>query len=225
MRVTDASERLGVSRSTAYRLLNVLEHREFVTQDKRTKRFYGGPALLRVGLAAVHRSDIRAEMRPLLEAVVAVLGETAHLVLLQGRDAFFLDCEEATSMVRATSRVGTGLPAHCTAAGKVLLANLAPDQLGEWLAGPLPRLTKRSKVSAASIRREIAKVRQQGWAQNDGESETGLRAVAVLVPAGASRAGVASAITVAGPAQRIESERLPEIAESVKRLIEQRPAV
>src|SRR5262245_25103960 len=53
--IAEASALLDVSRSTAYRLLNMLEFREFVRQDKRTKAFHGGPALLRVGLAAVQR--------------------------------------------------------------------------------------------------------------------------------------------------------------------------
>src|SRR6185312_16390664 len=64
--VTEASKFLGVSRSTAFRLLNVLEFREFVRQDPRTKIFHTGPALLRVGLSAVQRSDIRTTIRPLL---------------------------------------------------------------------------------------------------------------------------------------------------------------
>src|SRR4051794_4137261 len=80
--ISGIARTLGVSRSTAYRLLTVLEHRGFVRQDQRTKAFHGGPVLLRVGLAAVQRLDVRARLRPLLEAVVAEVGETAHLVTL-----------------------------------------------------------------------------------------------------------------------------------------------
>src|SRR4051812_44584889 len=75
--ITEIGRRLGVSRSTAYRLLNVLEYRGFVRQDLRTKAFHGGPSLLRVGLAAAKRLDIRARYRPLLEEVVARVGETS----------------------------------------------------------------------------------------------------------------------------------------------------
>ncbi|MDQ6730746.1 MAG: IclR family transcriptional regulator [Actinomycetota bacterium] len=219
LRVTDASDRLGVSRSTAYRLLTVLEHREFVTQDKQTKRFSGGPALLRVGLAVVARSDIRAEMHPVLESVVADLQETAHLVVLQGREAFFLDCVEAPAMIRATSRVGTSLPAHCTSGGKVLLAELPSVRLDDLLAAPLDRMTKRSKVTATGVRRELARVRRRGWATNDGESEPGLRAVAVLVPADTTRAGTAVAIAVAAPADRLGSEDMARVANVVSAAI------
>ncbi|WCB92097.1 Transcriptional repressor IclR [Baekduia alba] len=210
--IVEASRLLGVSRSTAYRLLTVLEHREFVRQDKRTKSFHGGPALLRVGLAAVQRSDIRVALHPLLERVVAEVDETAHLVVLQNGDAFYLDCVEGSKMVRATSRVGSSLPAHVSAAGKVLLANLPLRRLDELLSGELRAVTRRSKVSANSVTRELNKVRKQGWAINDEESEIGLRAVAVLVDAAATGTGIDAAITVAGPSLRLTPERLLEIA-------------
>ncbi|WCB91791.1 HTH-type transcriptional regulator XynR [Baekduia alba] len=216
--ITEAGKFLGVSRSTAFRLLNVLEHREFVRQDPRTKVFHSGPALLRVGLSAVQRSDIRTALRSTLEEIVREVGETAHLVVLQRNDAFYIDCVEGSSMVRATPRVGTVLPAHVSAAGKVLLANLPPARLDDLLANELVGVTKRSKTSAAGVRRELAKVRKRGWALNDGESEEGLRAVAVLISAEDNGTGVDAAITLAGPAQRLTDERIETVAETMLRI-------
>lgn len=215
IRVSEAGRLLGVSRSTAYRLLSLLEHREFVVQDAKSKAFRPGPALLRVGLAAVHRSDLRSSLRPLLESIVAEVDETAHLVVLQGAQAFFLDCVEGSKMIRAAPRVGTSLPAHVTAGGKVLLANLPDEQLDRLLEGDLPALTSRSKVSAAELRQELAEVAVRGWASNDGESEDLLRAVAVRIPGTPERGGVDASITVAGPSQRLDHPRLRSIAETL----------
>jgi DNA-binding IclR family transcriptional regulator len=211
--ISEIGRRLGVSRSTAYRLLSVLEHRGFVRQDPRTKAFSAGPALLRVGLAAAGRSDIRAALHPLLERIVARVGETSHLVVLDRGDAFYIDCVESAQMIRATSRVGTTLPAHVAAAGKVLLANLPAAQLDDLLSQPLTGMTRRSKTSVASIRRELKQVGSRGWALNDGESEVGLRAVSVLVPAERTGVGIDAAITVAGPADRMDEKRIAEIAD------------
>lgn len=218
--VTEAGRFLGVSRSTAYRLLNVLEHREFVRQDKRTKAFHGGAALLRVGLAAVRRSDIRTALRPVLEEIVATVDETAHLVVLQREEAFYIDCVEGVKMVRATSRVGTALPAHLSAAGKVLLANLPPVRLDEILAGELSRGNRRTKPTPTSVRRELKRAVKDGFAINDSATEEGTRAVAVLVSAQDSGAGVDAAITVAGPAQRLDLDRLAEIARALLEILE-----
>ncbi|HEY2716857.1 MAG TPA: IclR family transcriptional regulator [Solirubrobacterales bacterium] len=213
--VTEASKFLGVSRSTAFRLLNVLEFREFVRQDPRTKIFHTGPALLRVGLSAVQRSDIRTTIRPLLEEIVKQVDETGHLVVLQAGDAFYIDCVEGSKTLRATPRIGTVLPAHVSAAGKALLANLSEARLDEYLAGELVPVTKRSKTSPTAIRRELAKVRKRGWALNDGESEDGLRAVAVLIKAEDNGAGVDASITVAGPARRLTDRRIETVARTM----------
>jgi DNA-binding IclR family transcriptional regulator len=66
IKVSEAGRLLGVSRSTAFRLLSLLEHRQFVIQNPRSKAFHAGPALLRVGLAAVYRSDLRSSILPLI---------------------------------------------------------------------------------------------------------------------------------------------------------------
>lgn len=212
--VAEAGEMLDVSRSTAYRLLSLLEHREFVRQDLRTKFFHSGPALVRVGLAAVRSSDIRRRTRPLLEEVVAKVDETAHLVVLEGERAFFLDCVESSRTVRAGSRVGHALPAHCTSGGKVLLADLPDSRLEELLQEPLPAMTRRSKTSPAKIRAELRKIHKRGWALNDGESEAGLRAVAIMAPPGGS---IPAAIAVSGPASRITAERIDDIVRALQR--------
>lgn len=217
--VSEAGRYLGVSRSTAYRMLDVLKHRDFVRQDPRTKVYYGGSALLQAGLAASRRSDLRADLRPLLEQIVAEVDETAHIVVLQGTEAFFLDCQESSRVVRAVSRAGSALPAHCTSGGKVLLAQLSPEQLDKLLTSELPKLTRRSKGSPRGVERELAKIRKQGYAVNDEESELGLRAVAVLVPGTPSRGGIEAAISVAGPAQRLDPDRLEAIAATVKKCV------
>jgi DNA-binding IclR family transcriptional regulator len=211
--ISEIARMLEVSRSTAYRLLNALQYRGFVRQDPRTKAFTAGTALLRVGLASARRSDIRETLRPVMEQVVALVGETSHLVVFDAGAAFFVDCVESPRMVRATSRVGTTLPAHAAASGKVLLAGLPPAQLDAYLAQPLAGVTPRSKTSVAEVRADVEAVRARGWALNDGESEPGLRAVAALAPASHTHATVDAALTVAGPTQRMDDRRVAEIAE------------
>ena len=217
--VTEAGKFLGVSRSTAFRLLNVLEHREFVRQDKRSKVFHPGPALLRVGLAAVQQSDIRATLRPLLEQVVAEVDETAHLVVLQRDEAFYLDCVEGSKFIRAATRVGTALPAFLSAGGMALLANLPPARVDEVLATTDFRASlPGTKASATSVRRDLARVVKTNRAVISGGPEAGLRAVAVVVPAARMGVAVDSAITVAGPANRLDPERIDAIAEAMLRI-------
>ena len=208
-----AGELLHISRSSAFRLLKALEHRDFVHQDPQTKHFSYGPALLRIGFTALRRSDVRAATRPLLEQIVADVQETAHSVILRDAEAFYIDCVEGPHVVRATARTGSSLPAYLSAAGMVLLAARPDEEIARLLAGELPGLTSRSRTSRREVERELATVRERGWALNDGQTEPDLRAVAVRLDGPSIATAVDVAITVAGPAARLTDARLTEIVE------------
>ena len=106
MSVTAAADHLGVARSTAHRMLSTLLAEGFIRQDPATKSYLPGRRMLELGLAAVRNLDVRAAARPELEALRDELGETVHLVLLEGRHILFVDSVESTRAVRVGSRVG-----------------------------------------------------------------------------------------------------------------------
>ncbi len=214
--VTEASEHLGVARSTAHRLLAMLQHHGFVRQDPVQKRYAAGPALVELGLAALRDVDIRAQARPVLERLVAETGETAHLVVLSEANILFLDCVEGQMALRAGSRTGQTLPAHCTAAGKALLAELPEERLRElYPRERLAAVTSRSIRSRAALLHELEEVRGRGYATNDGESEENLYAVAAAIRDASGRAR--AAITVAAPDYRMDAERVEAIAAAIQR--------
>jgi IclR family acetate operon transcriptional repressor len=209
--VTDASAELGVARSTAHRLLAMLQEHGFASQDVATRAYLPGRALLEIGLAAVRNLDVRAVARPELERLVADVRETVQLVLLKGSRTLVLDSVECAEIVRVTGRAGGSLPPHCTSAGKSMLARMSDDEV-EALLGPDPleRLTDRSIGTHAELRAELARVRAEGYATNLGENEPAIAAVGVAidVPRGSSP----TAITVTAPYERLRPERVPEIA-------------
>lgn len=213
--VSVAAEQLGVARSTAHRMLSTLVGEGFVRQDPATKAYGPGMRMLEVGLAAVRNLDVREAARPELERLRDELGETVHLVLLEGTYILFVDSIESNRAVRVGSRTGMRLPAHCTAAGKVILAELPAVALEAYLADPPPGVTPHSIIDVEAIRAEIALTAQRGWATNFEESEDGLSAVAAVIPepSGSPR----SSITVSLPAGRLSPERAPEIAEATLR--------
>jgi IclR family transcriptional regulator, acetate operon repressor len=222
--VVQASKLLGVSRSTAHRMLSILQYRGLARQDPRTRAYLAGPALLRSGLAAVRDLDARAFARPMLERIVAAVGETAHLVVLQWPLVFFLDSVEGSYLVRAATRPGTSLLAHCTAAGKALLAALPPERLDSLLADTkLERLTPRSVVSKSTLRRQLDEARTHGYAVSDGEAELGLRAVGAVIPQPVERLSVDVAVGVGGPEFRMTDERITEIAEIMLAHLQEAP--
>src|SRR5213080_9917 len=95
VRIADASRSIGVARSTAHRLMQMLQYHGFIRQDPDSKVYSAGPALLELGLSVVRDLDIRTAARSELEELARALGETVHLVERDGQDVVFLDSVES----------------------------------------------------------------------------------------------------------------------------------
>ena len=209
-----AARHLDVAPSTAHRLLAMLEHYRLLERDPATKAYGLGPWLGELGRAALGRLDIRPLARPALERLVARVGETAHLVGLQGTEVVFLDCVECAATVRATARTGQRLPAHCTAGGKAQLAALPRGRVLELLPDEtLDGLTPESTRSRTELLRELDRIRAAGFATNRRESEPDVHAVAApIVDASGALRG---AVTVAGPPERMKAATMRAIGAAV----------
>jgi DNA-binding IclR family transcriptional regulator len=204
IRVAEAADELSVARSTAHRLLAMLVYRGFVTQDKATRAYLPGPALIEVGMGALTGLDIRRKARPFLDQLVAETGETASLQILQGSDVRFVDSVESPNAVRVASRAGVTLPAHASSGGKMLLATLSDEAILRLYPNEkLPAVTKETNTSRKVLMAELEKARGQGYSVNHGESEPGL--VAVGVPLPDRNGGNLGALTVAGPTARMDA--------------------
>ncbi|MDQ3577218.1 MAG: IclR family transcriptional regulator [Actinomycetota bacterium] len=218
IRVSEASAALEVGRSTAHRLLAMLEYHGFIQQDADTKAYRSGPSLTAIGLAIVHAMDIRAQVRPGLEQLRDELDETVHLMVLQGADVLFLDSVESSRALRTSSRIGRSYPAHTTSGGKALLAELPPERLAELY--PDKRLaagTQRSLKTMDDLTRELRLVRKRGYGSNRGESEPDVAAVAVTVKGSLSRP---AAIAVSAPLSRLSEKQEPAIAQAIAAVID-----
>lgn len=183
LRLTDACAYLEVAHSTAHRLLAMLVHHGFVQQDQASRAYRPGPTLIEIGLAVVQKMDVRTQARPLLERLAAQFDETVHLVTLEGDQVRFIDAVESKRALRVAPRTGNLLPAHCTSAGKALLAELSADQLRKLYPNPdtLSTKTKHSLSKLEALLDELAEVKRNGFATNSEESEEGVGSVAIAL--------------------------------------------
>lgn len=218
LRIADVSDALGIARSSAHRLLAMLAYRDFLHQDRATKAYRPGPALIGLGLAVVRDMDIRLAARPHMEILARDTGETVSLVVLDGARALFIDCVESAQPVRVGSRTGSAMPAHCTSAGKAILATLAPRSLcALYPDRRLEAMTKRSIADRDQLEAELAAIRRRGYATNMLESEDDIAAVGVAITT-----APAAAFSVTGPAGRMTPQRIDRIART---LLEHLPAL
>jgi len=214
--IAEAGRDLGIARSTAHRLLRMLEHYEFAQREPKSRGYRAGPALVSLGLAAVVRMDIRRQARPHMERLAAEVAETVTLMTLEGAHVRFLDCVESPRPIRVAGRTGLLRPAHCTSVGKAILAELASEQLDQLYPDEtLPGLTDRSITGRRALFSVLEEVRRTGFATNLGESDPDLVAVGVAIP---SVTGTPSAgLGVSAPAARLSPEQIQRIADAAQR--------
>jgi IclR family acetate operon transcriptional repressor len=199
LRVAEAAERLGVSRSTAHRLLAMLVYRDFAEQDD-DRRYRAGPVLRPADTTEAPVSLLRRVALPHLHALAERERETANLQVRAGRQVRFIATAECDQVLRVGDRTGRTLPAHLVTGGKALLAELAPAELADLYAGD-------PEVNLARLRRELTLVRKRGFALNDQATEQGLTALGLAIRDGAGTA--VAAISLALPSARFDRDRLP----------------
>jgi IclR family transcriptional regulator, acetate operon repressor len=216
VRLSDASEHLGVAHSTAHRLMAMLAYHGFVRQEPDSRAYVAGPALVEIGLAAVRQLDIRRHARPVLESLAGTLGETVHLAVLEGGNVRYLDAVESSRALRVAARTGSALAAHCTASGKALLAALPDQEVSALFSGQksLTALTARSITARSRLLAELRDVRARGYAVNLEESEEGVASVAVAVR-GPQQVPVA-ALAVSAPVSRMTGAAAGRVAAELR---------
>lgn len=165
--VTQLAERLGTGKATAFRLAHTLMARGWIVQDP-DRRYRLGPGILGVAARAQAGRDLRADLRPVLEALHEKTGETIHLTKLDGRHVVYLEQIISSKPVMSVAMLGGRSPAHCVSPGLAQLAALPADQL-DWVLGvPLQRYTDASLTDPAAVRAQLDVVRERGYAVNLG---------------------------------------------------------
>ncbi|MGW5637014.1 IclR family transcriptional regulator [Streptomyces sp. NPDC003832] len=209
--VTEIADELDVHKSTAFRLLGVLENRGLVAQAKDRGKYYLGAGMLRLAGAVAVRLDISQEGVPVCRELADELGETVNIAVLDEDAAVNIMQARGTASVTAQNWLGRRTPLHATSSGKVLLAHMAPTLREGLLARPLHRFTDRTITGAAMLRGELEAVVEQDYGITVEELELGLAAVAA--PVRSHDGAVIAAISVSGPVYRLNADRLPKLAE------------
>lgn len=173
---------LELPRSTVYHLLAVMADAGYVVHLQE-ERLYGlGLAASELSFAFVRQEPMARIAAPLLTAFVDRLGESAHLAVLHGREVVYVIEERARRRPSLVTDVGVRLPAHLTASGRAILAEMSPGQvralypdraafavLGDEQWGP------------SRLRAELQRTRARGHATEDGDITPGFASVAVAV--------------------------------------------
>jgi IclR family transcriptional regulator, KDG regulon repressor len=211
--ITDLSRRLNLPKSTTQRIINNLRYHGLVEQDPSTGKYRLGVHLFELGLRALRHMELPRRAEPHLITLTARTGETSTLAILDKFEALYVGRTESKRMLRASS-IGSRMPLHSTAIGKVLLASLDEAELERFfMEKELSPRTKMTVTDPERLREHIRQIRRQGYAFDVDEFEEGLICIAAPIHNHASQ--IIAALGIAFPAARADEARQRELLDAV----------
>jgi len=180
--LADATAAAGLPKPTVYRMLAMLADAGLLAREPDARRVSPGPRLARLALGVLRNSSASGARRAILQRLVAAIGETCNLTMLDGAEVVYVDRVESGWPLRVTLQPGSRVPLHCTASGKLLLALLPAARRRAIVAAlALTPSTERTIVDRPRLEAELARVRRARLAVDDEEYLAGLVCVAVPV--------------------------------------------
>jgi IclR family transcriptional regulator, acetate operon repressor len=217
----ELSGHLAIPKSSLHRILAALKYRGFIAQPESGGPYFLGTELLATAFRFYDVLDLRALIHPLLVRLTGELRETTHMAVLDGAEVVYHDKIQASHTITMSSVIGGRNPAHATGVGKALLAWTYPtdEAVRAWasLWAPLKAATPNTITSVPRLIKELALVRERGYALDMEENEIGVRCAAVPIFLG--RPVPATAVSVTALGTRAEAGRLAEIGSLLRQVV------
>ncbi len=204
----------GLPVSTVHRFLVNLETSGFLTKDE-LNSYHLGVACVSLGQSAREQLDVRKVSQSHLEQLNHSTRETVHLTVRHRLTAVYIEKLDSPEPLRIHSRIGASVPLYCTAVGKVMLAYLGEAEQEAMVNQlELRRHTENTVGSIQELQAQLGKVKKDGFACDMEEHESHIRCIAA--PIWDHNGAVNASLSVTGPAVRMSTSRLREIAPLVR---------
>lgn len=210
------AEETGLPKATLHRMLQQLEAGGLLQRSNDGRHLAVGIRMRQLAEKVLMNDVYHGARRAVLRQLVEELGETCNLTALSGSEVVYLDRVETATPLRFYLHPGSRVPAHCSASGKLLLAQLTASQRKRLLEHTtLEPYTPRTIVTLAALDEEVRRVKQQGFALDNEEFLPGLMCVAVLVPSRQGRSNLC--VAVQAPVLRLTADKALEMLPALQR--------
>ena len=214
--VTEIGSRISLHKSTVHRILQTLCHRGYVEKKKDNERYYLGIKIIELGIRFFNDLEIRKVAAPVLSDLVKVLDEVVHLVLPDEGEIVYIDRAESSQVVSMHSKVGRRAPMHCTAVGKALLSTMPEEEVRHILERKgMTSYTPHTITDPDTLLVELRKIKVSKISIDTQENEIGVICLGTPIFDYSGRA--IGAISVSGPASRIEEKGIERIGAEMKK--------
>lgn len=215
--VTEIGNKLGVNKSTAFRILSTLEDKGFVEKDDVTSKYKLGIRLIKFSNSVINDLDITKIAKPLLRELVEMTGESAHLCILSKSKAVFIDQVKSSEVINVSAKIGGEEPLYCSAVGKSMIAFLPEKQLNDLIdIQKFIAFTPRTITSRQVLLEQLEKIKEVGYAVDDEEINSGVRCIAA--PIRNFKGKVVASVGISCPANRVPIESIGQYSEAVKKI-------
>lgn len=209
-------EETGLPKPTVHRMLQQLESAGMLQRDSDGRHYGTGFRLRRLAENLLLNDTRHGARHVVLRQLREEVGESCNITALSGSEVLYLDRVETDAPLRFYLHPGSRVPAHCSASGKLFLAQMNSAQRRRLLAHvPLTRYTKNTLADVDQLEVEIERVRRDGYALDDEEFLPGLFCVAVLVPMQGGRSNMGVAIQA--PIMRMTPEKALQFLPALQR--------
>lgn len=217
------ADKTGLPKATMHRMLAQLESAGIVQRDGDSRHYATGLRLRTLASTLMMNNTLHGARHRILSQLVRQVGETCNITAFTGSEVVYVDRMETDVPLRFTLQPGSRVPAHCSATGKLFLAQMMPSQRKRLLGhGALSRFTDGTITSLTALNKELDTIRRNGYALDREEFLPGLLCIAVLVPTASGRSSMG--VAVQAPILRMPESRaielLPALQQSARELAE-----
>lgn len=210
------NEVMGLPKPTIHRLFATAEAEGFLQRDLDGRSYSPGRRMRLLSINTLSSERVRTVRLAILKSLASRVGETCNLAIPERDGMFYLDRVETHWPLRIQLPVGTQVPFHCTASGKMYLSTLRPDYLERFLKNhALERQTERTITDPRLLQQELELTRERGYSTDNQEFMLGMTAIAV--PILDDRGRLLSTLSIHAPEQR---SHLPDLVEYLGPLLE-----
>lgn len=205
--VSELSKRLKLHKNNVFRLLATLESRGYIEQNKATENYRLGLKTLELGQTFIRQMGLLRQSKPVLDALVSECNETSYVAVLKDFNIIYLDAVETDMIVRVVPRVGSQMPAYCTAAGKIHLAHMSDEELENYFQQrEFKPFTDKTITDREELKKQLRLVVDNGYAVDDEELDIGVKCVSAPIRDYTRR--IIGAVSISGPSMRFSPERM-----------------
>lgn len=209
---------LGLPRASVHRLCVMLERLSFLERELGGKSFVVGHRQEQLALNSLIHSSYRGARHGALQALASEVGETVNVTVLHGNEVVYIDRVECQWPLRHHLQIGSRVPIHCGASGKLFLSIMPAAARRRLLSAPLHPYTEKSITDAVELEKHLKKIRSSEVSVDDEEFMHGL--IGLAVPVYDARKRICATVSLHAPTLRMSATRVLDFVPTMRRTAE-----